>query len=325
MPRGVDIHFNDAFAIMKLSLEEINAHKEPFFREFLCYLNEYVGDKWNIRFRIHCPSQKCYGDLAGIDKSCVVILWGDEYSQKFPDEFVNKAGAVIKCYCPEEWMARGIIPMTDNAMVYTSEPIEVLPCSLRPYTVMYSSNLNFRRTDIYRAMTGRSFGYPFRISSNYPVTGKYPFWHKLEAVLMHKIITCFSHEMDFSHLYPDSYIRFHAGFMQGGLTDEAYTHKITHSKIVWSTAGYMTNETSRLLEAARAGCVIITGKLPDTPIYKGHPFYVIDDWRKVRSVTDALLNDDARMDEMGFAAKAWYDGYFSPRAQAERIAACLLS
>ena len=39
----------------------------------------------------------------------------------------------------------------------------------------------------------------------------------------------------------------------------------------------------------------------------------------------AVLNAEGHGGVQGLAAKAWYDGYFSPRAQAERIAACLLS
>ena len=38
---------------MKLTEEEINEFKAPFLRRFIIRLNELVGDKWNIVFRIH--------------------------------------------------------------------------------------------------------------------------------------------------------------------------------------------------------------------------------------------------------------------------------
>ncbi len=310
---------------MKLTEEEINEFKAPFLRRFIIRLNELVGDKWNIVFRIHNIQKGDKTDIRGINKSSALILWGDEYSQVFPHEYFEHAGVTIKCYCPDSWEERGIIPMTDNAMIVGDDSHAPEPCSSRPYTIMYSANLNYRRTDLLRGLLNRSFGYPFRISSNYPITGSYPLWHKIEAVVMHKIIRTLEKSRDFSHLYPNSYIRFHHGFMQGTLTKEEYLERLWKSKISWCTAGFMTNETSRLIESACAGCAIMCGRLPDNPIYKGHPFIVVDDWRKVRRITDELLNDSARMDELGSKARDWYISHFSPEKQAERVAAVILS
>lgn len=214
--------------------------------------------------------------------------------------------------------------MTDTAMIYTELSEEALiPCSKRQYTIMYSANLNYRRTDLFRGLIGKNFFYPFKISSNYPITGKYPLWHKLEAVTAHKIFTKIEKKRDFSYLYPNSYIRFHEGFMAGALSKEEYSQRIKNSKISWCTPGFMTNETSRLIEAAYAGCAIICGKLPDNDIYRGNPFYIINDWRNIRKATDELLKDEARLDEMGALSKQWFDTHFSPEAQASRIASIL--
>lgn len=306
---------------MKLSAEEINTWSPLFLREFVYHLNEMVGDKWDIRYKIFRPSQESREEnVDGIDKNTLLVLWGDEQSQIFPEKYHQHAGAIIKCYCPEKWMKRGIIPITDAAMLYNSNAPIPKPCSQREYTIMYSANLNYRRTDIYRGLAACNYGYPFRVSSNYPITGEYPFLHKVEAVLVHKIITRFAKKIDFSDLYPNSYIRFHRGFMQGSLTEEEYSHRLLNSKISWCTPGFMTNETSRLLEAAQAGCAIICGKLPNNPIYQGHPFVVTSDWRNIRKLTDELLNDEARMDELGYLAREWFDNRFSPLAQAKRIA-----
>ncbi len=308
---------------MKLTEEELARHKNPYFRRFINTLNELIGEHWNIQFRVHNPQLGDKENTHGIDKQTALILWGDEYSQIFPHQYYNSAGVIIKPYCPEPWIEKGIIPMTDNAMIYANENQPIIPCSRRPYTIMYSANLNYRRTDLYRALSGQSLGYPFRISSNYPTTGKYPLFHKLEAVLAHKLITLTNKQTDFSHLYPNSYIKFHNGFMQGSLSAEEYNSRLHHSKISWCTAGYMTNETSRLIESACAGCAIICGKLPDSPIYAGHPFQVTHDWRNIRKITDELLNDSDKLDEMGQASRNWYNTHFSPEAQAHRIAKVL--
>lgn len=318
---------------MKLTEQEIEEMCVPFgstgsrfFKRFLVELNELIGGRFDIRFRIFRPRLSREVDLSGIDNKTVLILWGDEDSRVFPDLYAEKAGVVLKPYCPDSWLKRGIIPMTDVAMNSVECPekeVPPLPCSQRPYTVMFSANLNFRRTDIYRGLCGCSGGYPFRVSSNYPVTGSYPLWHKIEAVAMHKLLTSLCKRMDFSDLYPESYIRFNRGFMKGSLSSDEYLDRLNKSKISWCTAGFMTNETSRLLESSRAGCVVICGELPDNELYKGHPFHIIHDWRKVRQVTDMLLADESRMDELGAASRRWYESRFAPEAQARRIARLL--
>lgn len=318
---------------MKLTEPEIEEMCVPFgrtgsrfFRRFLVELNERIGADFKIRFRIFRPRLSREVDLSGIDSKTVLILWGDEESRVFPHLYAKRAGAILKPYCPDRWLKKGIIPMTDVAMNSEECPERegsLLPCSQRPYTVMFSANLNFRRTDIYRGCCGCSVGYPFRVSSNYPVTGSYPLWHKIEAVAMHKLLTLFYKRMDFSELYPRSYIRFNCGFMKGALSSDEYLDRLSKSKISWCTAGFMTNETSRLLESSRAGCAVICGELPDNELYKGHPFHIIRDWRKVRQETDMLLADESRMDELGAASRRWYESHFSPEAQARRISRLL--
>lgn len=312
---------------MKLTNDELKTligKAGPFLTCFIRTLNDLIGDRYTLRFIIHNPQRGHKVNLSGIDKETALILWGDEYSQVFPEEYFAAAGAVIKCYCPEAWERRGMIPITDVAMNWApDEHGEPMPCSQRPFAVMFSANLNYRRTDIYRGLSGKSFGYPFRISSNYPVTGSYPFWHKVEAVLMHKCILCCSKKFDFSELYPDSYIHFNMGFNHGQLTKQEYFQRLSLSKVSWCTAGFMTNETSRLLESCNAGCAVICGKLPNNDLYRGAPFIQIDDWRKVREVTDELLADERRLDEVGEACRQWYKDHFAPDVQARYVASRL--
>lgn len=94
---------------------------------------------------------------------------------------------------------------------------------------------------------------------------------------MHTLIGRMSRKMDFSELYPNSYIRFNNGFMKGTLSKEEYLHRINNSAVSWCTAGFMTNETSRLIESARAGAVVLCGTLPDNELYRGNPFVLVKD------------------------------------------------
>lgn len=139
-----------------------------FYQRFVNALKEIVSPRWDVVHRTHNPRLGHRVDTNGISSRTALILWGDEMSQQFPQEYFDAAGAIIKPYCPESWEARGVIPVTDVAMCTDAgrDDTDILPVSRRPYTVMFSGNLNYRRTDLYRACSRRSFGYPFRISSN---------------------------------------------------------------------------------------------------------------------------------------------------------------
>lgn len=293
----------------------------PFFAALLHELNKRIGDNWTIKRIVYRPEQDAV-DLRGIDKRTVLILWGDERSRYFPKEYVRAAGVTIKCYCPESWEAHGIIPVTDIAMNWDGDgdPRNLIPCSKRPHTVFFSGNLNNRRTDLYRGLCGQSFGYPLQVSACSPVTGKYPLWQRAEAVLMNRVVRMRSNERVFSHLYPNSLIQFNDGFCKGSLSSTEYLSRIRKTKIVWCAPGFMTNETSRLIEASCAGNVVMVGKLPNNDLYRGNPFVLVDDWRKIQKMTDELLKDESRLDELGVAARKWYETHFSPTAQASRIA-----
>lgn len=294
--------------------------ERPFWTALLRELNKQIGDTWTIKRIVYRPEEDTV-DLSGIDKRTALILWGDERSRHFPEEYFRAAGAVIKCYCPETWEARGIIPVTDIAMSWTGDgkSRDLIPCSQRPYNVFFSGNLNYRRTDLFRGCSNRSFGWPFRISACYPTTGKYLLMHKVEAVVMYWLVRHLCHVRDFSHLYADSFIQFNSGFSKG-LSPAEYLERTQMSKIVWCAPGFMTNETCRLIEASCAGCVCVVGRLPNNDIYRGNPFVRIDDWRDVRRVTDDLLKNTDGLDRIGCACREWYLSHFSPSAQAERIA-----
>ena len=292
----------------------------PFLATLLANLQERVGDGWSIVVRVFRPGQDAV-NLNGINKHTILILWGDERSRVFPEEYFRAAGITIKCYCPESWEARGIIPVTDIAMSWDGdgESANLSPCSKRPHAVFFSGNFNYRRTDLFRACCARSFCWPFPVSACSPVTGYYPLFHKIEAAIIYRAILCLERRRDFSDLYPGSIIRFNDGYRRG-IPSSEYLNYIRTTKIVWSAPGFMTNETSRLIEASCAGCVVMVGRLPENEIYSGNPFVHIRDWRKVREMTDELLNDESRLDELGANARKWYETHFSPSAQAVRIA-----
>lgn len=315
---------------MSISSEELefalkHMANSPWFREFLLRLGEYLGDKYHVCFRIFNPKVSKYEDTTGITAKSVVILWGDERSTYLPTKYLAAAGRIVKYHLPPSWMSKGFEPVTDTAFAVPSEGQlqDLRPCSERPYPVFYSGNLNYRRLDLFRGLAGVSYGYPFRIPACYPINGCQPILQKLHAMVMNKIISGISGRRDFSSLFPGSYIVFTNGFGKG-LTKDEYLERMLKSKISLCPPGFVTNETIRLLESCLCGTAVVCGRLPDLPMYEGHPFVEISDWRRIKWVIDDLLSDEDRLDEIGQAGRMWYDSHFSPDAQAKRIAKSIL-
>ncbi len=311
---------------LQRALDTIGSAGSSFFSTFLLSLNEYLGDDIDICFRVYNPKLAKVEDTTGITNKTVVVLWGDERSVHFPKQFHTAAKNIIKYHLPPAWMNKGFIPVTDALFAAPTDEqlINIQPCSKRPNSVFYSGNLNYRRIDLYRGLSGSSFGYPFRLSACYPVNGSQPLLHKIEASVLLKIITRVSTKMDFSYLFPNSYVRFTDGFGKG-LSKSEYVERLLSSKISICPPGFATNETIRLMESCLCGTAIICGHLPELPMYEGHPFVEIKDWRRIKWVVDELLNDQDRLDEIGYACKEWYDKHFSPVAQARRVAMSILA
>lgn len=113
----------------KYEQSNIRTKNRPFFAELLIHLNELIGDDWDIVVRVFRPTRSLFQnlsnsshpvDLSGISKRTALILWGDEYSQVFPEAYYRAAGVVIKCYCPDDWKDR-LVPVTDIALSWTPE------------------------------------------------------------------------------------------------------------------------------------------------------------------------------------------------------------
>lgn len=78
-------------------------------------------------------------------------------------------------------------------------------------------------------------------------------------------------------------------------------------------------ETYRILESARAGCVIITDARPERWYFAPDSVVVIDDWRDVWDVAMPLLRDDERMEDFGRRSLAWWRDSLSEDAVARFV------
>lgn len=108
------------------------------------------------------------------------------------------------------------------------------------------------------------------------------------------------------------------------LDPEAYTHALANTKVALAPRGNF-DETFRLFEAAKLGCVIVSGPLPKRWYYRDSPVVSIPKWSTLREVLRDLLGDPPRLRELSLRTRQWWDQQLSEVAVASYIAERLRS
>jgi hypothetical protein len=108
------------------------------------------------------------------------------------------------------------------------------------------------------------------------------------------------------------------------LGPEAYTLALASAKIALAPRGSF-DETFRLFEAAKLGCVIVSEPLPQRWYYQGCPVVSIPKWSALPGVLRGLLNDPTTLKELSRRGRQWWDSTISEEAVANFIAQRLVS
>jgi hypothetical protein len=109
----------------------------------------------------------------------------------------------------------------------------------------------------------------------------------------------------------------------GAMVDgEAYSRRLAQARIVLCPRGNF-DETYRLMEAARTGCVAVAERLPARWYYRDAPVVELDRWASLTPVLEGLLADPAALAERGDAMRRWWTETLSEDAIAGYIAAQL--
>jgi len=103
------------------------------------------------------------------------------------------------------------------------------------------------------------------------------------------------------------------------LDPEAYTRALANTKIALAPRGNF-DETFRLFEAAKLGCVIVSDPLPQRWYYQGSPVVSIPKWSVLPGVLKGLLADPANLAELSRRTRQWWDSTLSEAAVANHIA-----
>ncbi|MEJ7645113.1 MAG: hypothetical protein WKF87_11000 [Chryseolinea sp.] len=169
------------------------------------------------------------------------------------------------------------------------------PFGQRRINVFFSGNLHAGRRKLYQQLIGIPF-LPLRLLT------------KLQRMA----------NLNFDNKWSSSYIRFTDGFSKG-LSFDAYSEYLYNSKIILSPSGISNSECFRHYEGLRAGCVVVTEKIPAKPQLSGSPIIEVKDWSSGFDTISELLKDPAGLDKLGKDSYNWYRDHISPRPLAKYI------
>jgi hypothetical protein len=103
-----------------------------------------------------------------------------------------------------------------------------------------------------------------------------------------------------------------------GLGPAAYTQALANAKIALAPRGN-TDETYRLFEAAKLGCVMICEPLPARWYFQACPAITLRTWSELPGILKNLLNDPAKINELSRRGRQWWDSTVSEGAVANFI------
>jgi hypothetical protein len=180
----------------------------------------------------------------------------------------------------------------------------------RTITIFFSGNLNYFRLPLYFYLL---CGYvPPRIILRGII------FLLRRSSFLRRIFTSYK----FDSKFEGSYIRFTSGFKQG-LSGDEYSKIISDSKIVLCPKGFNSPESFRHYEAMRAGCVIISEKLPPTYFYKDSPIIQVSDWKEGLKIASKLVNDETELEARSSMTIDWWKSRCSENATAQYMAKCI--
>jgi hypothetical protein len=103
-----------------------------------------------------------------------------------------------------------------------------------------------------------------------------------------------------------------------GLSADAYRNLLARSHVALAPRGWSSTETFRLMEAASAGCRIVTEPLPDTYVYRHHPFEIVRRSTGWVAATRRALSASREDERRGVrVTRQFWDERLSPHAAAE--------
>jgi hypothetical protein len=118
--------------------------------------------------------------------------------------------------------------------------------------------------------------------------------------------------------YPKDYYQFNDGF-NNGLNEEDYNFILKNTKIALCPKGWVNQETFRLYESMKWGCVVISEDLPNRSYYKGIPIIEVKDWSEGIEIANRLIEDTNELERLSKKNIQFYKDNLSAESTANLI------
>lgn len=234
-----------------------------------------------------------------------VLLYFSDESGRDPGVFSEYFFAIFKSYIGTTKTVENVFPLGIGYVKQVPE-FSVTDIRNRKINVFFQGNLNKNRIDFHRAF--------------YTLGGIFPSQRILKSRFYRKILLKL--RANFNSFFPSSIIAFNDSF-KSGLTPEKYGEVLSISKIILCPKGFTQVECFRHYEAMRAGCVIVSEKLPEISFYKDSPIIQIEDWKSGIGVVWELLSDNERLQQVQVETIYWWKNICSEAGMAKYVAKCL--
>ncbi|GHV02052.1 hypothetical protein AGMMS49521_3270 [Campylobacterota bacterium] len=299
----------------KRSFEQIC--ETHFLTDLFHWLSQILGDSFtNYEFFVFSPTpEERREDILTSsmyyesDRKKVLIVISDE-SGKTPYHLSPYYYAIFKSYLKLDKFYVNNIFNFPLGCVKDVPKLPIIPINKRKYNIFFSGNLNQGRAELYLLCW----------LGNYPKYILKRFRSLVKKALFRTMLLFVKSRFD--DRFSDSYIRFTNGFQQG-MSSSEYGQFLSDSKIVLCPKGFISPECFRHYEAMRAGCVIISEKLPKTYFYRGSPIIEVDHWREGLKVAAALQQDPNELERISKLTQDWYEKIMSEKGTAQYMKICL--
>jgi glycosyltransferase involved in cell wall biosynthesis len=177
---------------------------------------------------------------------------------------------------------------------------EIIPITERLFNLSFTGCLNRNRVQL------------ASILSNIPIK-----WIAMGMIFNKKLILKIINGL-IKWKFNKDYFQFNDGF-NNGLNEEDYNFILRNTKIALCPKGWVNQETFRLYESMKWGCVVISEDLPNRSYYKGIPIIKVKDWNEGIEIANRLIEDTNELERLSKETIKFYKDNLSPEATANLI------
>jgi glycosyltransferase involved in cell wall biosynthesis len=177
---------------------------------------------------------------------------------------------------------------------------EIIPITERLFNLSFTGCLNRNRVQL------------ASILSNIPIK-----WIAMGMVFNKKLILKIINGL-IKWKFNKDYFQFNDGF-NNGLNEEDYNFILRNTKIALCPKGWVNQETFRLYESMKWGCVVISEDLPNRSYYKGIPIIKVKDWSEGIEVANRLIEDTNELERLSKKNIQFYKDNLSAESTANLI------